>query len=117
MQAEFVAELKLRNINEEYILNRTKDIAKLEGDISELKEVLASEQKIKQVISDELAAVNKKHVTPRKTGLVEPGDIVEVSLGPKWRNTRHHDALARRLLEEDDRARAAQGHHAEVQGW
>ena len=83
VQAEFVAELKLRNINEEYILNRTKDIAKLEGDISELKEVLASEQKIKQVISDELAAVNKKHVTPRKTGLVEPGDIVEASLEPE----------------------------------
>ena len=83
VQAEFVAELKLRNINEEYILNRTKDIAKLEGDIVELKEVLASEQKIKQVISDELAAVNKKHVTPRKTGLVEPGDIVEVSLEPE----------------------------------
>ena len=83
VQAEFVAELKLRNINEEYILNRTKDIAKLEGDISELKDVLASEQKIKQVISDELAAVNKKHVTPRKTGLVEPGDIVEVSLEPE----------------------------------
>ena len=83
VQAEFVAELKLRNINKEYILNRTKDIAKLEGDISELKEVLASEQKIKQVISDELAAVNKKHVTPRKTGLVEPGDIVEVSLEPE----------------------------------
>ena len=83
VQAEFVAELKLRNINEEYILNRTKDIAKLEGDIAELKEVLVSEQKIKQVISDELAAVNKKHVTPRKTGLVEPGDIVEVSLEPE----------------------------------
>ncbi len=83
VQAEFVAELKLRNINEEYILNRTKDIAKLEGDIAELKEVLASERKIKQVISDELAAVNKKHVTPRKTGLVEPGDIVEVSLEPE----------------------------------
>ena len=83
VQAEFVAELKLRNINEEYILNRTKDIAKLEGDIAELKEVLASEQKIKRVISDELAAVNKKHVTPRKTGLVEPGDIVEVSLEPE----------------------------------
>ena len=83
VQAEFVAELKLRNINEEYILNRTKDIAKLEGDIAELKDVLASEQKIKKVISDELAAVNKKHITPRKTGLVEPGDIVEVSLEPE----------------------------------
>ena len=82
-QAEFVAEIKLRNINEEYILNRTRDIAKLEGDIADLRDILASEDKIKQVICDELAAVNKKYVTPRKTGLVEPGDIVEVSLEPE----------------------------------
>ena len=61
-QAEFVAELKLRNINEEYILNRTKDIAKLEGEIAELEEILSSEENIKKVISDELAAVNKKYV-------------------------------------------------------
>ena len=83
VQAEFVAELKLRNINEEYILNRTKDIAKLEGDIAELKDVLASEVKIKQVIRDELAAVNKKYVTPRKTGLVSPSEVAEVSLEPE----------------------------------
>ena len=82
-QAEFVAEIKLRNINEEYILNRTRDIAKLEGDIADLRDILASEDKIKQVICDELAAVNKKYVTPRKTGLIEPGDIVEVSLEPE----------------------------------
>lgn len=82
-QAEFVAELKLRNINEEYILNRTKDIAKLEADIAELKDTLASEAKIKSVISKELAAVNKKYVMPRKTGLVDPSDVVEVSLEPE----------------------------------
>ena len=82
-QAEFVAELKLRNINEEYILNRTKDIAKLEADIAELNDTLASETKIKHVISDELAAVNKKYVMPRKTGLVDPSDVVEVSLEPE----------------------------------
>ena len=83
VQAEFVAELKLRNINEEYILNRTKDIAKLEADIASLKDTLSSEAKIKQVISDELAAVNKKYVTPRKTGLVSPSEVVEVSLEPE----------------------------------
>ena len=82
-QAEFVAELKLRNINEEYILNRTKDIAKLEEDIAQINDTLASETKIKKVISDELAAVNKKYVMPRKTGLVDPSDIVEVSLEPE----------------------------------
>ncbi len=83
VQAEFVAEIKLRNINEEYILNRTKDIAKLESDIAELKDILSSEKKIKKVIHDELAAVNKKHATPRKTGLVSPEDIVEVNLEPE----------------------------------
>lgn len=61
---------KLRNINEEYILNRTKDIAKLEGEIAELEEILSSEENIKKVISDELAAVNKKYVMPRRTGRI-----------------------------------------------
>lgn len=83
IQAEFVAELKLRNINEEYILNRTKDIERLEADIAELNDTLASESKIKKVISDELAAVNKKHVMPRRTGKIDPSEVVEVSLEPE----------------------------------
>ena len=83
VQAEFVAEIKLRNINEEYILNRTRDIAKLTDDIAELTATLASEKKIKKVIRDELAQVNKKHVMPRKTGLVSPSDVVEVNLEPE----------------------------------
>ena len=82
-QAEFVAEIKLRNINEEYILNRTKDIAKLDAEIKELKATLASEKKIKDVIRGELETVNKKYVTPRKTGLVSPDDVVEVDLEPQ----------------------------------
>ncbi|WP_322354739.1 DNA gyrase subunit A [Paratractidigestivibacter sp.] len=83
VQAEFVAEIKLRNINKEYILNRTKDIAKLEGEIAELAATLASERKIKGVIRAELAAVNKKYATPRKTGLVSPEEVVEVDLEPQ----------------------------------
>lgn len=83
VQAEFVAELKLRNINEEYILNRTKDIERLEADIAELNDTLASESKIKKVISDELAAVNKKHVMPRRTGKIDPSEVIEVSLEPE----------------------------------
>ena len=78
VQAEFVAEIKLRNINEEYIMKRTADIANLERDIAELRDTLASEKKIKQVIHDELAQVNKKYVMPRKTGLVNPSEVVEV---------------------------------------
>lgn len=83
VQAEFVAELKLRNVNEEYILNRTKDIERLEADIAELNDTLASESKIKKVIGDELAAVNKKHVMPRRTGKIDPSEVVEVSLEPE----------------------------------
>jgi DNA gyrase subunit A len=82
VQAEFVAEIKLRNINEEYILKRTADIAQLTADIENLNKTLASEKLIKRVIRDELAAVSKKHATPRKTGLVEPSDVVEVNLEP-----------------------------------
>ena len=78
-----MAEIKLRNINEEYILNRTKDIAKLEADIKELTGILASETKIKKVIREELANVNKKYVCPRRTGLVSPEDVVEVDLEPQ----------------------------------
>ena len=82
-QAEFVADIKLRNINEEYILNRTNDIAKLEEDIAELNKILSSEKNIKQVIYKELTAINKKYVTPRKTVMVEPSEIVEVPTEPE----------------------------------
>ena len=82
-QAEFVADIKLRNINEEYILNRLKDISKLQEEIDALTKTLSSEKNIKKVIKGELAAINKKYVTPRKTGLVEPTEVVEVSLEPE----------------------------------
>lgn len=77
-QAEFVADIKLRNINEEYILNRTSDIAKLEVEIAALREILRTEENVKQVIYEELDEVNKKHVMPRRTGLVQAEEIVEV---------------------------------------
>ena len=83
VQAEFVADIKLRNINEEYILNRTRDIEKLDAEIAELNKILSSERNIKKVIYNELAAVNKKYVTPRKTGLVEPTEVVETSSEPE----------------------------------
>ncbi len=83
VQAEFVADIRLRNINEEYIMNRLKDISKLDEEIAALNKTLGSEKNIKKVIYDELAAVNKKYVTPRKTGIVEATEIVEVSLEPE----------------------------------
>ncbi len=56
---------------------------KLEAEIAELEEILSSEDNIKKVIRDELAAVNKKYVMPRRTGRIEPSDVIEVSLEPE----------------------------------
>ncbi|MBR4394443.1 MAG: topoisomerase IV [Oscillospiraceae bacterium] len=78
-QAEYVAEIKLRNINREYILKRTAEIAALERDIEELEGTLNNRRKIKNLIVDELKQINKKYVTPRRTTIVYADEIEEFS--------------------------------------
>lgn len=56
-QAEYVAEIKLRHLNREYILKRIQDIENLENEIAQLEEVLSSQNKMKKVIVGELQAV------------------------------------------------------------
>ena len=77
IQAEFVAEIKLRNINREYILKRTAETEALEKDIEELEGILNSRRKIKNIIIDELKQINKKYVTPRKSAIVYADEIEE----------------------------------------
>ena len=77
IQAEFVAEIKLRNINREYILKRTAETEALEKDIEELENILNSRRKIKGIIIDELKQINKKYVTPRKSTIVYADEIEE----------------------------------------
>ena len=79
IQAEFVAEIKLRNINREYILKRTAETEALEKDIEELEGILNSRRKIKNIIIDELRQINKKYVTPRKSTIVYADEIEEFS--------------------------------------
>ncbi len=69
-QAEFVADIRLRNINREYILRRTKDTEDLEKEIADLEDLLSKRNRIKAVIKDELEQVIKKHGQPRRTGIV-----------------------------------------------
>ncbi|HPT85711.1 MAG TPA: DNA topoisomerase (ATP-hydrolyzing) subunit A [Bacillota bacterium] len=76
-QAEFVAEIRLRNLNREYILNRTREIESLRNEISELESILASEEKIKKIIISQLLEIKKKFGQPRKTQLLLPEDIKE----------------------------------------
>lgn len=76
-QAEYVAEIKLRHLNREYILKRIDDIKALENEIAELEEVLSSEKKKKQIIISELQNVIKKYDTGRKSEILYeiPEDI------------------------------------------
>lgn len=69
-QAEYVAEIKLRHLNREYILKRTKDIEELEKEIAELDEILKSKARIKTIIVKELKAIAEKYGQPRKSIII-----------------------------------------------
>lgn len=70
IQANFVAEIKLRNINKEYILKQTKATSQLEQEIAEMEETLGSPRKLKNVIIKELQQVSEKYGQPRKTKIL-----------------------------------------------
>ncbi|MBQ3133016.1 MAG: topoisomerase IV [Clostridia bacterium] len=67
MQAEYVAEIKLRHFNREYILKRTADIEELEKLIADLEDILASRNRVKRIIVNELREVAEKHGKPRRS--------------------------------------------------
>lgn len=75
IQAEYVAEIKLRHLNKEYILKRLQDIEKLEAAIKDLNDILETPKRIKQIIILELKEVIKKYAKPRKTEIVYSTEI------------------------------------------
>ena len=75
IQAEYVAEIRLRQLNREYILDRTEEIGQLEKDIAEMEGTLQSRRKIRSVITAELKAVEKKYSQPRKSMLLFPSEV------------------------------------------
>ena len=75
IQAEYVAEIKLRNINKEYILKRTRETDALRDEIDDLEDLLNSPQRVKKVIVEELNAAAKKYGEPRRTSIVYPHEI------------------------------------------
>lgn len=80
VQAEYVAEIKLRHLNREYILKRIKDIEQLENDIADLESTLSSKNKMKKIIISELENVTKKYDSGRKSEVlydVTEDNIVE----------------------------------------
>lgn len=77
VQAEYVAEIKLRNINREYILKRTAETETLEDEIEELESILNNRRKIKNIIIKELEDINRKYPMPRRTDIVYAGEVEE----------------------------------------
>ena len=80
IQAEYIADIKLRNLNRQYIINRVEEIAELEKQIADIKETLRDEIKLKGTIITKLQEVKKKYGKPRKTEIVV---MEETAPGPK----------------------------------
>ena len=77
VQAEYVAEIKLRNINKEYILKRVAETASLADEIADLEDTLAKPARIRRIIIDELTEVRKKYAVPRRTEIVYGHELPE----------------------------------------
>ena len=79
VQAEYVAEIKLRNLNKNYILNRLTEIEELKADLEKLNELLLDVKLIKDYIKDELKEIAKKYGMERKSQILEAGNIEKYS--------------------------------------
>ena len=79
VQAEYVAEIKLRNLNSQYILNRVKEIEELRAAIDDIKEKLRDELKLKNVIIEQLKDIKKKYGKPRMTDIVDKSTVSVVN--------------------------------------
>lgn len=77
VQAEYVAEIKLRNINKEYILKRVEETSTLQDEIEDLEDILARPARVKRIIVTELEDVRRKYAEPRRTGIVYGHEVEE----------------------------------------
>ncbi len=77
VQADYIAEIKLRNLNKQYILNRINEINDLKAEIAKIEEILGDELKLKVLIASQLNEVKKKYGQPRKTQLIHATDVEE----------------------------------------
>ena len=80
VQAEYVAEIKLRHLNREYILKRTNDIQDLEQEIAQLEGILGSKAKVKGIIIKELEAVAEKYGQPRRSMILYADEVEEAEI-------------------------------------
>ena len=77
IQAEYIAEIKLRNLNKQYIINRINEIENLQNEIAKIEDILSDELKIKALISSQLTEIKKKYGQPRRSQIIHTDDIIE----------------------------------------
>ena len=77
VQAEFIAEIKLRNLNKDYLLKRVNEEDSLRSDLAELRRVLEDEKEIKKIIIGQLKEISKKYGEDRKTEIISPAEVEE----------------------------------------
>ena len=77
IQAEYIAEIKLRNLNKQYIINRINEIENIQAEIAKIEDILSDELKIKALISSQLTEIKKKYGQPRRSQIIHTDDIVE----------------------------------------
>lgn len=80
IQANFIAEIKLRNLNKEYILNKLDEIDKLLKDIADMEDMLGKENRIKTRIKHELRAIEKKYAKERLTDVINEEEVTVITL-------------------------------------
>ncbi|MCL2462188.1 MAG: DNA topoisomerase (ATP-hydrolyzing) subunit A, partial [Defluviitaleaceae bacterium] len=78
-QANYIAEIRLRNLNREYLLNRANEMDGLRKELAEMRGALGSEEKIRQMIADDLKSVSKKYGKPRATDIIREHEVEPVA--------------------------------------
>ncbi len=79
IQADYIAEIKLRNLNKEYILNRVGETDNLIKEIAELKDIYGNEKKVKKIIQKQLGEIAKKFGKPRRTEIISDEQVEEIT--------------------------------------
>ncbi|MBQ3183916.1 MAG: topoisomerase IV [Clostridia bacterium] len=95
VQAEYIAEIKLRHLNREYIMNRIKEIEDLQKEIAELEALIASEKATKNYIAGQLREIKKKYHQDRRTDLIYDDEIEEFELKEEVEDINYRIVLTR----------------------
>ncbi len=86
IQAEYISNIRLRNLNKNYILNNVREAQSLRDDIADMEATLADELRLRAKIAEQLATIKKKYGKPRKSEIIDASEVSEVEIAPVVEN-------------------------------